>query len=488
MALFSSRLLFVFLIVPMLGTISGSQAQTAGKPRLLVLTDIGGDPDDIQSLRRLLVYANEFRIEGLIASAVGNPRYRTADFDGYFVNDSIIHMAIDDYEKVQPYLAKHADGFPKASELHEKTKAGTARREVAPGMSTPGSELIIKAVDSSDEVLNVAVWGGAHDLGQALLDVKTRRSDAELKTFVSKLVVFAIADQHTRQPEEPGSGHWIVKNFRNLRYIQSGAINVFAASFRGMYQNDAAGHGKSPVPLVKPGIEKLNTTEWLRENVLAWGPLGAGYPSEVRQNPGTERNTRGVKEGDTPSWFFFLENGLGNPEFPEWGGWGGRYVHHVGNFYSDAQDHHWSGSREASVKTKWTVARWREAYQNDFAARMRWCMNEYDKANHHPRAVLNGDESKKIISLTAKPGDVISLNAAGSKDPDGNALSFRWWIYTDVSTADAVLKDAEKTKSRLIVSESTGPGQVHVILEVKDNGQPSLTSYRRVVVNVQGNE
>lgn len=43
------------------------------KPRLLVLTDIGGDPDDQQSMVRLMVYANEFEIEGLIATAAGTP-------------------------------------------------------------------------------------------------------------------------------------------------------------------------------------------------------------------------------------------------------------------------------------------------------------------------------------------------------------------------------------------------------------------------------
>ncbi len=43
------------------------------KPRLIVLTDIGGDPDDQQSMVRLLVHANEFDIEGLIATASGIP-------------------------------------------------------------------------------------------------------------------------------------------------------------------------------------------------------------------------------------------------------------------------------------------------------------------------------------------------------------------------------------------------------------------------------
>src|SRR5262245_29931988 len=39
------------------------------KVRLVVLTDIGGDPDDEQSMVRLVLYANEFDIEGLIAAS-----------------------------------------------------------------------------------------------------------------------------------------------------------------------------------------------------------------------------------------------------------------------------------------------------------------------------------------------------------------------------------------------------------------------------------
>ena len=41
-------------------------ADPAVKPRLLVLTDIGVDPDDPQSLIRLLVHSNEFQIEAMI--------------------------------------------------------------------------------------------------------------------------------------------------------------------------------------------------------------------------------------------------------------------------------------------------------------------------------------------------------------------------------------------------------------------------------------
>ena len=39
------------------------------KPRVFVLTDIENEPDDAMSMVRFLLYANEFDIEGLIASA-----------------------------------------------------------------------------------------------------------------------------------------------------------------------------------------------------------------------------------------------------------------------------------------------------------------------------------------------------------------------------------------------------------------------------------
>ena len=38
-------------------------------PRVVVLTDITNEPDDEQSMVRLLVYSNEFDIEGLIATS-----------------------------------------------------------------------------------------------------------------------------------------------------------------------------------------------------------------------------------------------------------------------------------------------------------------------------------------------------------------------------------------------------------------------------------
>ena len=39
-----------------------------GKPRVIVISDIGNEPDDQMSFVRLLLYSNEFDIEAMIAT------------------------------------------------------------------------------------------------------------------------------------------------------------------------------------------------------------------------------------------------------------------------------------------------------------------------------------------------------------------------------------------------------------------------------------
>src|SRR5437016_1074871 len=76
------------------------------RPRLAVLTDIGGDADDQQSLIRLMVYTNEFEIEAIIATASGTP----GELKQAVTRPDLILETIDAYEKVLPNLQKHATG------------------------------------------------------------------------------------------------------------------------------------------------------------------------------------------------------------------------------------------------------------------------------------------------------------------------------------------------------------------------------------------
>ena len=456
------------------------------KPALIVLTDIGGDPDDTQSLRRLLVYSNEFNILGFIATADNIPR------PGYKhqINTKLILDAIDDYSKIRDNLLLHHPDYPTAESLRAVVKGGQVNRgaeNLAMGKETPGSKHIIENVDANQGPIYITIWGGAHDLAQALLDVKSTRTPKEVQKFIRKLRVYAISDQDAINNIYSGTGEWIRTNFPDLWYVEPGSklIHSMTASYRGMYQNDSKGGNHPTLPVVKPGVEKLNQQEWVHENIKSWGPLGQGYPNDVSQNPGSERNTKGVKEGDTPSWFYVYPNGLNNPEFPSWGGWGGRFTQKTKHYFVEAEDFHWSGSEDASLRRKWTVARWREAYQNDFAARMQWCLLPFEETNHNPIVIINKTKRRNNLKWKVKAGKTIAVDASSSYDPDGDMLSFKWWIYNECSSFGINLKNDENAKLEVEIPPQPSNGDIHLILEIKDNGQPELTSYKRIILQIK---
>lgn len=79
------------------------------KARLIVLTDIGpwdAEPDDAQSLVRLMLYSNELDIEGIIPNASWC-RPDTSD-EGFITRiTDVIHA----YGKVRDNLLVHANGY-----------------------------------------------------------------------------------------------------------------------------------------------------------------------------------------------------------------------------------------------------------------------------------------------------------------------------------------------------------------------------------------
>src|SRR6266487_2905771 len=113
---------FIVAVVCLLGVLppAVAAADSPVKPRLVVLTDIGGDPDDQQSMIRLMLYANEFEIEGLIASAAGTPGELKKDT----VRPELIREIVAAYGKVRPNLLLHCPDYPDPKDLLDRVKAG----------------------------------------------------------------------------------------------------------------------------------------------------------------------------------------------------------------------------------------------------------------------------------------------------------------------------------------------------------------------------
>jgi hypothetical protein len=336
------RLRFPLLVLFALMTPGALTA--ADRPRLAILTDIGGDPDDTQSLIRLLHYANEFEIEALLTSAAGVP----GELKESITRPDLVHKVIDGYESVLPNFRKHAQGWSEAKELRQRVVSGNPHRgrdHIGEGHDTDGSRLLIKLIDSGtpERPLNISIWGGQTDFAQTLYRVKKDRDGEGYKTFVGKFRVYDIGDQDV-------IAAWMRTEFPGMYYILAQApagADKRESTYRGMYLT---------------GDDSLTSRDWVDKNVRSTGPLGALYPTQTHTNPNPHRC---LKEGDTPSWFFFLPLGGNDPKDPTKPGWGGQFRREADGWYGDIP-------KTDSFDRRTTVSQWRPKFQEDFARRAAW--------------------------------------------------------------------------------------------------------------------
>jgi hypothetical protein len=459
-------------------TCAPAVALTEPKQRLIVLSDIEADPDDSQSLVRLLLYANQIDIEGLVATTSTHQKSRIAP--------ASMHTIIDAYGRVQPNLLKHEPGFPTAAALKAVVRSGSplyGMQGVGDGKDSPGSDAIIKALEKNDtRPLWVAVWGGANTLAQALYRIGHDRTPEQAARLVKKLRVYTISDQDD-------TGIWMRTKFPELFYIVSPG-GYGNGTWTGMHSTE-------------PGFDSTEiSNNWIAEHIQqGHGPLGAAYPDV----------SFGV-EGDTPSFLSLIPNGLNAPEHPDWGGWGGRYELYTpalettdpkgftGNvpvlqepraIWTNAVDSYrpWVYKEygrnvqphdKVSTGYRTTIWRWRKDFQNDFAARMDWTTKPYKGANHPPVVKLDrGDR------LTVKSGDNFTMSAAGSSDPDGDSLTYLWFQYREAGSYKEEIKLGYAENYPTVSGQApvvTKPETAHFIVKVSDRGSPALARYRRVIV------
>ena len=86
------------------------------KPRVIVVSDIGNEPDDSESFVRFLLYTNQLDPEGFVAS--------TSTWQREIIHPELFLERIDGYEKVLKNLRAHDKAYPEASALRALVKKG----------------------------------------------------------------------------------------------------------------------------------------------------------------------------------------------------------------------------------------------------------------------------------------------------------------------------------------------------------------------------
>jgi hypothetical protein len=497
-----------FLLISAFGESTFCQKESSlasPKPRTIVTTD--GELDDVDSFIRMLLYTNEFKVEGLIVSSSqwhykgdGKGTKFTSEMEMTkklygertelrWPGEQWIYDLVDAYGKVYPNLVKHSKDFPTHQYLKDRIRIGNIDFEGEMEKDTEGSDFIkAKLLDDDTSPLYLQVWGGTNTIARALKSIEIQYKNTPewnkiYKKVCQKAIIYAILDQDATYKK------YIEPNWKNVKvYYNANQFWSFAYFWKRAVPQE-----------LHPYLEG----KFIGDIINNHGPLLKMYYSYGDGNPPlgeiediysnmeqAKKNQWGsfgqydfISEGDSPAFLHLVDVGLNNLENPQDGGWGGRLVQ------STVTPSLWEDGKAAADYNPFTQkmddayaqTRWIPAIQEDFAARADWCIKDYKNANHAPKISV-----KEGNKLKVKAGEKITLNAI-TTDPDGNKVAIKVWQYQEVDTAQEATKiETKGSKSVIEIPNNLKSGEnIHIIVEGKDNGTPSLTRYQRVVLTVR---
>lgn len=489
------------------------------KARTVITTD--GEVDDMNSVIRFMLYANEVDLAGIVVTSsmyhyAGDEEKGIEPFR--WTGTKWVDEFIDAYEEVYPNLSVHAEGYPEPEHVRNITKIGNISDAGEMDEVTEGSEYLKELFldDDDDRELYVQTWGGTNTTARALKSIEEEYKDTDKweeiqKKINEKVVLYIILDQ------DDSYGEYIAKNWPSIRIINDRS-NFWHFAYAWKYHNDE--------------VNSLLQGDWMYENIKAnHGPLLERYAlmgdgnyieGELEEEQrGTEEYLKNnpeynrydfISEGDSPSFLYLIDNGLRSMEDPTYGGWGSRFGVVNDNLWKNTElDYNpYTNQYEAS----YSLTRWFDDIQNDFAARADWCVAKtYEEANHAPTVKV-----EEGIDLTGKPGEKITLTA-DAKDPDGDEITYKWWRYAEADTyedykgqknetedtyagdllldttrklaenevVDSIkLEGSDTNKVTFTVPKDAKSGDtIHIVVEAKDNGKINLKHYQRVIITVK---
>jgi hypothetical protein len=268
-------------------------------PRIIVLTDInnvGGDPDDKQSMAHLFMYANEVDIKAIVPDYWNGKGYEAT------------MQAVDAYEQdfLDPEYAFHELGYPHPDSL---------KKLIARNDSDAISRIIKEAKRMDARPLYILVWGGMGTIQRALFEAPEITGKIRVLTIATNLMADnpdsrknARVDQYCKTANWNGRQRddiFYDQRFDSLWWIE----NDWA--YNGMFEGESPG-------------------KFLLE-IKTYGQLGY-YMWDVVQSKSWAHYFRA---GDTPTLLYLLEDI--NHDDPAQFTWGGRFIRP----FPESRPHYW---------------------------------------------------------------------------------------------------------------------------------------------------
>jgi hypothetical protein len=483
------------------------------KPRVVVTCD--PELDDLNSMVRFLLFCTDYDVQGLIYTSSQfhwkgdgkgtkfshpNREYNRfglnmGPFESYrwAKDERFIHDAVDIYAQVYPNLKVHNPDYPTPEHLKSVIRYGNIEFEGEMSKDTPGSDLIKKLVlDSVPGTLFITAWGGQSTIARALKSIQEQYENTpkwpDLKEKISKKVMILPSG------EQDDTYQLYTKiNWPDIGYSKLGGSGLglsYGSQLRSTPEN-----------------AHFYTPEWMQENISGRGPFGSfyrvwgdgkqmvkddifdffgfsGYTEDQLRKKGyivwTPLQKKGsfLGEGDTPTYLNLIDNGLRAWENETYGGWSGRTRTRTISFDSMATMD--TALLYSMFRRDTVLPDFFPAVMNSLAARFKWSVTpDFKDANHEPVIVA-------VDNIMAKAGEIVELKAKVT-DPDGNALTAKWWQFRVGSyKGDVKIENPGSLMTSFTVPSDAKSGEtIHLILQADDNGMPQLVRYHRAIITIK---
>ena len=277
---------------------------------VLIDTDLGGDPDDIQSLFRLVHYSDVLKVKGIVSTHCTQIESHPWDtIPGKKLIREWIQRIDVDHLRARGYAHLMSE-----EALLETIKDGSP----TPGpplaaRASEGSEWIIKQSmnHSQEDPLWILIWGSMTTVAQALF---------EKPEIAPRIRIYSIGSTNTQHDSLSRDFVYafMKEQYPGLWWIENGILPKWKhETFRGVYQG---------------GFQEgeWSNTKFIGANIRGHGSAHGGLYTEKCGDvfPVANWPENSLKEGDSPSLLFLIAPaiaGIGNPDDPTIENWGGQF-------------------------------------------------------------------------------------------------------------------------------------------------------------------